>query len=74
MILSNKGIKKALIRLRGCTGWSAPLFFANIEDRFSGFEAHIMVKLTCEHGMHYSWAYIIMAVHEIDSTVLEADS
>ena len=29
MILSNKGIIKALIRLRGCAGWSAPLLFAN---------------------------------------------
>ena len=29
MILSNKQITKALIRLLGCTGWSAPLFFAN---------------------------------------------
>ena len=29
MILSNKRITKALIRLRGCAGWSAPLLFAN---------------------------------------------
>ena len=29
MVLSKKGIKKALIRLRGCAGWSAPLLFAN---------------------------------------------
>ena len=29
MILSNKGIKKALIRLCECAGWSAPLLFAN---------------------------------------------
>ena len=29
MILFNKGITKALIRLRGCAGWSAPLLFAN---------------------------------------------
>ena len=35
MVLSNKRIIKALIRLRGCTGWSAPLLFANPEDRFS---------------------------------------
>ena len=27
MILSNKRITKALIRLRGCAGWSAPLLF-----------------------------------------------
>ena len=29
MILSNKQITKALIRLCGCAGWSAPLLFAN---------------------------------------------
>ena len=29
MILYNKRITKALIRLRGCAGWSAPLLFAN---------------------------------------------
>ena len=26
---------KALIRLSGCAGWSAPFLFANPEDRFS---------------------------------------
>ena len=35
MLLFNKGITKALIRLRGCSGWSAPLLFVNPEDRFS---------------------------------------
>ena len=29
MILFKKGITKALIRLRGCAGWYAPLLFAN---------------------------------------------
>ena len=29
MILSKKRITKALIRLRGCTGWSAPVLFEN---------------------------------------------
>ena len=40
MILSNKGITKALIRLRGLAGWSARVFL-NPEDTFSGIEAHI---------------------------------
>ena len=30
MILYNKRITKALIRLRGCAGWSAPSLFANL--------------------------------------------
>ena len=29
MILFKKRITKALIRLQGCAGWSAPLLFAN---------------------------------------------
>ena len=35
IIYANKRITKALIRLRRCAGWSAPLLFANPEDRFS---------------------------------------
>ena len=30
VILSNKLITKALIRQRGCTGWSVPVLFANL--------------------------------------------
>ena len=41
MILSKTRITKALIRLHGCAGWSAPVLFANPEDRFSRVEAHI---------------------------------
>ena len=43
MILSNKRIAKALIRLRGCAGWSAHVLFANPEDRFSRVQAQIMI-------------------------------
>ena len=42
MILSNKQIKNALIRLHGYAGWSAPLLFANTEDRVSGVEANVI--------------------------------
>ena len=41
MILSNKLIIKALIRLCRCAGWSVPLLFTNPEDRFSHIEAHM---------------------------------
>ena len=40
MILSKIRTTKALIRLRGCAGWSAPVLFANPEDRFSHVAAH----------------------------------
>ena len=32
---SGEIIKKALIRLRRCEGWSAPFLLANPKDRFS---------------------------------------
>ena len=46
MILSNKQITKALIRLCGCAGWSAALLFETPKDRFSRDEAQLKsVKL-----------------------------
>ena len=41
MVLSKKQTAKVLIRLGGCAGWSAPVLFTNLEDRFSQVEAHI---------------------------------
>ena len=40
IILSKQRITKALIRLRGCAGWSAPLLFAHGINRFSQDMAH----------------------------------
>ena len=42
MILSSKQITKALISLRECAGWSAPLLFANHRRPVSRDEAQIM--------------------------------
>ena len=42
MLLFNKRITNALIRLHGCAGWSALLLFAIPEDRFSRVNAHLM--------------------------------
>ena len=41
MIFSKQRITKALISLHGYAGWSAPLLFTTIEDRFSRVAAHI---------------------------------
>ena len=41
-------ITKALIRLRGCAGWSAPVLFANPEDSFSRVEAQIYYYVVAE--------------------------
>ena len=43
-LVSKKRITKALIKLRGCAGWSAPVLFANPEERFSRAEAHIRLQ------------------------------
>ena len=42
MILSNKWMTKALIRLSRCAGWYALLLFANPEVRFSPIQGHNM--------------------------------
>ena len=46
MVLCNKRITMALIRLRRCAGWSAPLLFATPppEDRFSRDEAQLFFR------------------------------
>ena len=44
MMLANKRITKALIRLCKGAGWSATLLFASPEDRFSHIDAHIQLK------------------------------
>ena len=41
IILSGQRITKALIRLRGCAGWSGPLLFAYGKNRFFQDVAHI---------------------------------
>ena len=44
IILSNKGITKALIRLCGCAGWSGAVFSQTAEDRFCCIAAPISRK------------------------------
>ena len=48
MVLSKTQITKVLIRLRGCAGWSAPVLFANPQNRFSRVEAHIILTHTLD--------------------------
>ena len=45
IILSGQRRTKALISLRGCAGWSAPLLFAYGINRFSHDLAHICAYL-----------------------------
>ena len=46
MILSNKQITKALIRLHGCAGWSAPVLFANPRRQVFSHRGSYVVKLS----------------------------
>ena len=50
MMLSNKRITKALIRLSECAGWSAPLLFANIPK--TGFLAQLLNAMR-KRFVHY---------------------
>ena len=45
IILFRKGITKALIRLRGCAVWSAPLLLSCVKVRFSQVKAHISIPV-----------------------------
>ena len=41
--MNNKGADQTAHR----AGWSGPLLFTNVEDRFSHVEAHLMLLLLC---------------------------
>ena len=48
MILSNKPITKALIRLRGCAGWFAPLLFANHQRQVFSRRCLILIMVNSD--------------------------
>ena len=57
MILSKKQITRALISMRGCTGWSAPFLFPNHQRQVSRVMAHMdtgsfvkKISITCHCG------------------------
>ena len=45
-LLSRQRTTKALIRLRGCTGWSAPLLFTYDKNRFCHDVAHFQINMS----------------------------
>ena len=45
-LLSRQQTTKALIRLRECEGWSAPLLFKYDESRFSHDVAHFLINMS----------------------------
>ena len=59
MILSNKGITKALIRLRRCAGWSAPVLFSNPRRRV----------FSRRGPFHVDWSRAICLVNSVNAFV-----
>ena len=62
IILSRQRITKALIRLRGCAGWSASLLFAYAKSRFSLYEAQLYISWLYEPVS--SFLFIINSLQE----------
>ena len=59
IILSRQRIAKALIRLRGCAGWSAPLMFAYGKNRFSHDVAQIKTSISRKLVGSMSFFYLL---------------
>ena len=61
MVLFKKRIAKALIRLRGCAGWSAPLLFANSRRQIFSRRGPLGIHYMKENGIvlprHFRKAY-----------------
>ena len=69
MIHSKKRITKALIRLRGCAGCSAPVLFAPPppEDRLSRVEAHLSSRVPAKPDI----AKDLLKAHDISRKAME---
>ena len=65
MTLSKKRKTKALIRLCGSTGWSAPLLIATPEDRVSRVEAHIWTH-NPDHSLKCFKMFVLRTEHRIN--------
>ena len=55
MILSEKWIKKVLIRLRGCASWSAPVLFANPRRQVFLRRGPFDTSQGCKSRGHFMW-------------------
>ena len=64
MILPNKRITKALIRLRVCAGWSAPVLFANLQRQvFSRRGPYILKAIKNATGTSVIFPINISLIH-----------
>ena len=59
MIFSNKRITKALIRLRRCAGWSAPLLFANLQRQVFSCRGPIGINQCQSSCMIHNFVYTV---------------
>ena len=63
MLLSNERKTNALIRLRGCTGWSAPVLFTSPEDKYTVVNLVPSVNVTgCSFG-HGVFRYTLLKTY-----------
>ena len=73
IILSRQRTTKALIRLCGCAGWSAPLLFTYDRNRFSHDVAQIIAvinqNLNCNTKMQKEWHTLNSAGTPLYNTV-----
>ena len=60
-----KQITKALIRLRGCAGWSAPVLFAIPEDRVSRDEVLIVLSPGFRRSMEKDNQWDVTLFHSV---------
>ena len=74
-ILSKKQITVVPIRLHGCTGWSAPLLFANPDDRVSCIEAKIMKDWFefSRFSSNYKLLMVMQSLIELQVTIQSRD-
>ena len=69
-MLSKQGITKALIRLRGCAGWSAPLLFANRQRQvFSRLGPKYMFNLLMSVYIDLIWLKTYRGMFKDGSTI-----
>ena len=66
MLLSNKPITKALIRLCVCAGWSAPVLFANLRGQFFSCQGpsndYLQFAKIC-HNIHRGYKQCVVRLY-----------
>ena len=74
MILSNERTTNALIRMRGCVGWSAPLLLTSPEDKYTDvIFVHSVNVPVCSFG-HGVYRYTLLKTYGKSPKVASRES